>query len=40
MLTRDELIRDARSRAGTLPAVLIVYAVLVGTMVAAGLSMT
>lgn len=32
MLTRDDMIREYRSRAGTLPALLLVYGVLVGTM--------
>ncbi|WP_323765941.1 hypothetical protein [Marinovum sp.] len=40
MMTRDEIIRDARSRAGTLPAVFIVYGVLLATMVATGMAMT
>ncbi|MEL6279299.1 MAG: hypothetical protein AAF661_09080 [Pseudomonadota bacterium] len=34
MLTRDALIREYRARAGTLPALLILYGVLVGTLVA------
>ncbi|MEM9971366.1 MAG: hypothetical protein AAF762_09740 [Pseudomonadota bacterium] len=33
MLTRDDLIRQARVRAGNLPTLLIVYLVLVATMV-------
>lgn len=40
MMTRDEIIRDARTRAGTLPAVFIVYGVLLATMVATGMAMT
>lgn len=38
MLTRDEMIRDARSRAGTLPAVLFLYSILVGTLVLTGMA--
>lgn len=38
MLTRDEMIRDQRTRAGTFPAVLVVYGVLVGTLVATGMA--
>ena len=40
MPNRDEMIRDTRTRAGTFPAVLIVYALLLGTLVATGLAMT
>ncbi|MDV7145386.1 hypothetical protein R3X27_22095 [Tropicimonas sp. TH_r6] len=32
MLTRDDMIREYQSRAGTLPALLLVYAVLVSTL--------
>ena len=32
MLTRDRLIREYHQRRGTLPAVLLVYAILVATM--------
>ncbi|MDO6730550.1 hypothetical protein Q4577_11015 [Marinovum sp. 2_MG-2023] len=38
--TRDEWIRDVRSRAATLPAVFIVYGFLVITMIATGMAMT
>lgn len=38
MLTRDEVIRDARSRAGTLPAVLVVYGILVATLIGTGMA--
>ena len=40
MLTRDEIIRDARSRAGTLPAVFVVYGILLATMALTGMAMT
>ena len=33
MLTRDDMIREYRSRAGTLPALLMIYAGLVGVLV-------
>lgn len=33
MLTRDDLIREARQRGGSLPALLLVYASLIGAMV-------
>ena len=33
MLTRDTLIREARVRGGNLPALLMVYVILLGTMV-------
>lgn len=39
MLTRDEMIRDQRTRAGTFPAVLFLYGILVGTLVFAGMAM-
>ncbi len=32
MLTRDDMIREYRSRAGTLPALLMIYAVLLATL--------
>lgn len=32
MLTRDILIREARTRGGNLPTLVMVYAVLLGTM--------
>ncbi len=32
MLTRDTLIREARMRGGNLPAFVLVYALLLGTM--------
>lgn len=38
MLTRDELIHDERTRAGTLPAVLLVYGILVAVLVATGMA--
>lgn len=38
-MTRDEMIRDARTRAGTLPAVFLVYGILLATMVATGFAM-
>ena len=34
MLTRDDLIREYRTRRGTLPALLCVYLLLIGTMAA------
>ncbi len=40
MMTRDEIIRDARTRAGTLPAVFVVYGILLATMLATGMAMT
>ncbi len=36
MLTKDALIRETRNRAGTLPALLVIYSLIVGTMVATG----
>ncbi len=39
-MTRDEIIRDARSRAGTFPAVLVVYGLIVATLIATGMAMT
>ncbi len=38
-MTRDQLNRELRAHSATFPAVLIVYAVIVGTMVLTGLSM-
>ncbi|WP_259774121.1 hypothetical protein [Aliiroseovarius crassostreae] len=38
MLTRDEMIRDDRNRAGTFPAVLVLYGILVGTLVLTGMA--
>ena len=32
MLTRDQLIREYRARSGSLPALLLVYLAIVGTM--------
>ncbi len=32
MLTRDKLIRETRTRGGTLPALLVVYGTLIATM--------
>ena len=32
-MTRDQLIRETRTRAGSLPGFLVVYAVILGTMV-------
>ncbi|MGR3322548.1 MAG: hypothetical protein ACU0DK_11500 [Pseudooceanicola sp.] len=32
MLTRDDLIREYRNRGASLPAVLLVYLLLLGTM--------
>lgn len=32
MLTRDQMIREARSRKGNWPGLLMVYGVLVGTL--------
>jgi hypothetical protein len=32
MLTRNDLIREYRSRGGNLPGLLVLYAVLLGTM--------
>ncbi|MEM0948064.1 MAG: hypothetical protein AAGK37_11700 [Pseudomonadota bacterium] len=32
MLTRDDLIREARSRGGNLPVLLVVYVAIVATM--------
>ncbi|MGF1563436.1 MAG: hypothetical protein ACFB3T_14805 [Geminicoccaceae bacterium] len=34
MLTKDDLIREHRERGGSLPALLLVYALLVGIMAA------
>lgn len=33
MLTRDDLIQEARARGGNLPALILVYGAIVGTMV-------
>lgn len=38
MLTRDQLIREYRNRSGSLPALLVVYATLVGTMALTAMS--
>lgn len=38
MLTRDEVIRDVRNRAGTFPAVLVVYGILVATLIGTGMA--
>lgn len=38
MLTRDDLIREYRARGATLPALLVVYALLLGTMGATALA--
>lgn len=38
MLTRDDLIREYRSRRGTLPALVLVYGMIVGTMAVTALS--
>ncbi|MEM9427256.1 MAG: hypothetical protein AAGA06_11200 [Pseudomonadota bacterium] len=40
MLTRDKLIREARMRGGNLPAFLVIYGLIVGTMVGTALAMT
>ena len=32
MLTRDDLIREARTRGGNLPALLLVYMAIIGAM--------
>lgn len=32
MLTRDDMIREYKNRSGNLPALLLVYAAIVGTM--------
>ena len=39
-MSRDEIIRDARARAGTFPAVLVVYGLIVATLSATGIAMT
>lgn len=38
-MTRDQLNRELRAHSATFPAVLIVYAVILGTMILTGLSM-
>ncbi|MEM9343416.1 MAG: hypothetical protein AAGA87_10255 [Pseudomonadota bacterium] len=38
MLTKDQLIREVRARGATLPAVLLVYGLLVATMVGTALA--
>jgi len=38
MLTRDDLIRERRTRGGNLPGLLLVYSVLVGTMAGTALA--
>lgn len=38
MLTRDTLIREARMRGGNLPAFLVVYVMLLGTMLGTALA--
>ena len=38
-LTKDQLIREYQNRKGTLPALLMVYGMIVGTMVLTGISM-
>ncbi|WP_280637754.1 MULTISPECIES: hypothetical protein [unclassified Shimia] len=38
MLTRDEVIRDNRTRAGTFPAVILLYGILLGTLVLTGMA--
>ena len=38
MLTRDDLIREYRSRSGSLPALVVVYAAIVFTMAGTALS--
>jgi hypothetical protein len=39
-MTRDQWIREQRARGGSLPALLIVYGLLVATMVLTAASMT
>lgn len=39
-MTRDQLNRELRARNASFPAVLIVYAIIVGTMILTGLAMT
>ena len=38
MLTRDDLIREARARGGSLPALILVYLVLLGAMAGSALA--
>ena len=38
MLTRDDLIREARNRAGNLPTLLLVYLAIVATMAGSALA--
>ena len=38
MLTRDTLIRETRMRGGNLPTLVLVYAMLLGTMVGTALA--
>ena len=38
MLTRDDLIREYKGRGGNLPALIIVYAAIVGTMAGTALA--
>jgi hypothetical protein len=37
-MTRDQMIREARERAGSWQAVLLLYGIIVGTMVASGMA--
>jgi hypothetical protein len=39
-MTRDQLNRELRAHSATFPAVLIVYAVILGTMILTGMAMT
>lgn len=38
-MTREQLNRELRAHSATFPAVLIVYAVIVGTMILTGMAM-
>lgn len=39
-MTRDQLIREYNNRRGTLPALLCVYGLILGTMLLTGLTIT
>ncbi|WP_338549045.1 hypothetical protein [Roseovarius phycicola] len=39
-MTRDELIREVQAKRGSWPAVVFVYALILGTMVLTGMAIT
>ena len=40
MITRDQLIREYRTRGASWPALVVVYSMLVGTMIVTAMAMT